>query len=345
MIVTNSIITQKIIRDCAVALVVWGLILLLLNAEGLPDDYRILWVLIVSVGIPLYAYSLGILLPKVSESGKGFLHYLLKFIVVVSIFIGMFTGLYVLIYKAAMSDTSILIELIVINYIFHLALTAPVSWFMYNYHLAKQQELLSLKTELGQSLSNIDFLRSQINPHFLFNVLNTLYSSALQEGSEHTAQGIQRLGDMMRFMLHENQQEKISLAKDIEYIANYISLQQLRTRKFPDFLVETNIEAQSDGYKIAPMLLIPFIENAFKHGVSISRPSWIKISLHASGNTLYFDVCNSIHPKSESDPERDRAGIGLENVTDRLALIYPDNHELIVRNTPQEFFVHLTINL
>src|SRR5690606_9798322 len=139
MIVAKYLITQKIIRDCAVALIVWGLILVLLNSEGLPDDYRILWVLIVFIGIPLYAYSAGTLLPKVSESSKGFLHYLLKFIVAASFFIGIFTGLYVLIYKAAMSDTSILIELIVINYIFHLAITAPVSWFMYTHHLAKQQ--------------------------------------------------------------------------------------------------------------------------------------------------------------------------------------------------------------
>ena len=202
-----------------------------------------------------------------------------------------------------------------------------------------------LKKDLGQTLSNFDFLRSQINPHFLFNALNTIYGTALQEGAERTGEGVQRLGDMMRFMLQENMQDKISLAREIEYLNNYISLQKLRTDASPMIKIEANIEQPLLPVQIAPMLLIPFVENAFKHGISFREPSHIKVALEVKEQVLNFDVYNSKHPRPESDPEKDKSGIGLNNVKQRLALTYPGKHELIIRETGKEFFVHLTIKL
>ena len=93
------------------------------------------------------------------------------------------------------------------------------------------------------------------------------------------------------------------------------------------------------------MLLIPFVENAFKHGISQLNPSHIKVTLQTSGNTLYFDVHNSIHIRNDNDPERGQSGIGLENVKQRLTLLYPGRHELIIRKNAKEFFIHLTIQL
>ncbi|HEY0059521.1 MAG TPA: histidine kinase, partial [Flavisolibacter sp.] len=188
-------------------------------------------------------------------------------------------------------------------------------------------------------------LRSQINPHFLFNALNTIYGTAIQEGAERTSEGVQKLGDMMRFMLQENMQDKISLSRDIEYLNNYISLQKLRTDPNPIIRIEADIEAPVRPVEIAPMLLIPFVENAFKHGISFREASFIRVSLQTRNNVLEFDVNNSKHVRAANDPEKDKSGIGLTNVKQRLQLLYPGKHELVIRENAREFFVHLTIRL
>lgn len=221
----------------------------------------------------------------------------------------------------------------------------PLSYFFYQRQKERIGQLTNLRVELGQTSAGLHFLRSQINPHFLFNILNTLYGTALQEKAERTSSGIQKLGDMMRFMLHENNQDRILLAREIDYLSNYIELQQLRTTVSAEVAVTCTIEPVLGNVYIAPMLLIPFVENAFKHGISLREKSWVKISLKESEGVLYFDVHNSIHRKDASDPEYQQSGIGLENVRQRLQLLYPSRHELIVRETAQEYFVHLTIQL
>ena len=232
------------------------------------------------------------------------------------------------------------------TFLTQMLVTIPTSWSIYKDRNAiKMEEIQSLKTELGKADANLNFLKSQINPHFLFNALNTLYGTALQEKAERTGEGIQKLGDMMRFMLQENIEDKIRLSKDIDYLNNYISLQKLRVSVSSDVTIETKIEEQTNELPIAPMLLIPFVENAFKHGISLQSPSHIKITLQTTGNTLYFDVYNSIHHKKDNDPEKLQSGIGLQNVKQRLALLYPGRHELIIRDNAKEFFIHLTLKL
>jgi LytS/YehU family sensor histidine kinase len=232
-----------------------------------------------------------------------------------------------------------------INAFFHLLITAPLSWFVYKYQLKGNEEVQHLKKELGHSAASFDFLRSQINPHFLFNALNTIYGTALEEGAERTSEGVEKLGDMMRFMLQENMQEKIALIREIDYLENYISLQKLRTDTNPVIKIVTAIERPVIPVQIAPMLLIPFVENAFKHGISLRESSHINVTLELKERTLYFDVYNSKHQRSENDPEQDKSGIGLNNVKQRLQLLYPARHELVIRETAKDFFVHLTIQL
>ncbi|HEX7754021.1 MAG TPA: histidine kinase, partial [Niabella sp.] len=113
----------------------------------------------------------------------------------------------------------------------------------------------------------------------------------------------------------------------------------------PGIQILVRIEEPAAALLITPMLLIPFIENAFKHGVSLREPSYISIALHTQNNILYFDVQNSIHLKPDGDPEKFKSGIGLPNVKERLQLEYPERHELVIRQTAKDFFVHLTINL
>src|SRR5690606_9794595 len=138
----------------------------------------------------------------------------------------------------------------------------PLAIFVYRRQKERIVQLVNLQTELGQTSAGLSFLRSQINPHFLFNILNTLYGTALQEDAERTSAGIQKLGDMMRFMLHENNQDRILLAREIEYLRNYVDLQLLRTATSPAITVECDINDALESTYIAPMLLIPFVENA-----------------------------------------------------------------------------------
>jgi LytS/YehU family sensor histidine kinase len=231
------------------------------------------------------------------------------------------------------------------NLVCQLLITAPLSWVLFKRRLRGNEEVSALQTKLGQSTANLDFLRSQINPHFLFNALNTIYGTAMQENAERTRDGIEKLADMMRFMLQENTQEKIPLAREIEYLNNYISFQKLRTDPNPSVRIQAEIAQPVGLVRIAPMLLIPFVENAFKHGISLREPSHIILSLDVKENTLYFDVHNSKHTRSEKDPERDKSGIGLANVRQRLLQLYAAKHELVIRETAKEFFVHLTLRL
>lgn len=224
-----------------------------------------------------------------------------------------------------------------------LFVTTPISWMIYRQRKERILQLRGLEKELIKSKADLKFLRSQINPHFLFNAMNTLYGTALREKSADTAKGIQMLGDMMRFMLHENTIDFIPIRKEIEYLKNYISLQKLRIETSPEISIESKIEERDCALLIAPMLLIPFVENAFKHGVSLEEPSWIKIVLTCDEKNICFEVRNSLHSTPNNDPEKDSSGIGLNNVQERLKLVYPSSHRISISQENNEFIIQLTI--
>lgn len=229
--------------------------------------------------------------------------------------------------------------------VFLIVFVTPGSWLLYNQRGKQIRQLKYLETKVTKSDADLKFLRSQINPHFLFNALNTLYGVALMEKSENTADGIQKLGDMMRFMLHENNQELIPLEKEVTYLQNYIEFQKLRTRSSVDIVISHDLDIDECKKLIAPMLLVPFVENAFKHGISSLRKSWVTASLECTETTIVFKVNNSMHPQQEFDYDKHQSGIGLENVRQRLGLIYPGNHVLEIRSDNVEFSVTLIINL
>jgi hypothetical protein len=228
-------------------------------------------------------------------------------------------------------------------WIVQLLVVTPISLLIYQQRKDKILQLRGLETELGQSRADLQFLRSQINPHFLFNVLNTLYGTALQENAGQTAGGIQQLGDMMRFMLHENNLDRIPMEKEIGYLKNYIALQELRTQSSSTIHIDARIDEAFCHHEIAPMLLIPFVENAFKHGISLRESSWIKIRLSCDPKSIHFEIRNSVHSRQGDDPEKDKSGIGMKNVLHRLNLAYPGRHEFYVHQDEREFFVQLAI--
>ena len=189
--------------------------------------------------------------------------------------------------------------------------------------------------------AELSFLKAQVNPHFLFNTLNSIYSLAITENANETATGIIKLSDMMRYISNASSQKFVSLNKELEYIRNYIDLQKNR---FGDTIkINFSVNGSSDGKLIAPLMLISFVENAFKHGVNPEEDSDIKIAIQISESVLELQVFNNkvnIFYKEELT-----SGLGIENTSNRLKLIYPDKHVLKIENAAKEFSVRLKIML
>ena len=192
--------------------------------------------------------------------------------------------------------------------------------------------------------AELDFLKAQVNPHFLFNVLNMAYSSATKSNDQATAEIISELASLMRYMLYESNVPKIHVEKEIEYIESYVELQKKRlsSESLPSITFEKEING-SAYYTIAPMLLIPFVENAFKHGIRMGKETFIQVKLQIEDGLLTFIVKNSVNRKSES-PDR-IGGIGLTNVKKRLELLYPSKYDLVIDTDTELFSVLLKINL
>lgn len=186
--------------------------------------------------------------------------------------------------------------------------------------------------------AEVSFLKSQINPHFLFNTLNGIYSLA-NARSPHTEEAILKLSQMLRYVLYDSSTEKIELSKDIAYISNFIHLQRLRLAQ--KVKVNYEVRGKTERLFIAPLLLITFIENAFKHGISYIHPSTIAIEISVFDETLTLVASNSVFENDKFDT----GGIGLKNARRRLELLYPDKYLLdIVRNN-RLYVVNLKINL
>ena len=188
--------------------------------------------------------------------------------------------------------------------------------------------------------SELAFLKSQINPHFLFNTLNNVYSLAFKK-SDDTPDAIIKLSKLMRYMLYESNERQVFLSKEIDYLHNYIDLQKLRLPETVE--IKFNVEGDIEGRLIEPMLLIPFVENAFKHGVSYNEKSQINISIKLNADELLFVVDNKINNAQLT--EESGSGIGLLNVKRRLSLLYPGKHKIIIKDDTYEYRVILKIYL
>lgn len=187
-------------------------------------------------------------------------------------------------------------------------------------------------------------LKSQVNPHFLFNTLNTLYAFALKEGSDKTAESIAKLANLMRFMLDDMEKETILLKREISYIQDYVKLQSIRSAVEHDIAINVDME-EEESYSIAPMLLIPFVENAFKHGMNPGKVSQLKIDIRAKDNQIQFVIENSLDNNFQAYYKEKGFGIGIENVKSRLRHVYPDRHTLSIAKTSASFIVIMNIEV
>jgi sensor histidine kinase YesM len=188
--------------------------------------------------------------------------------------------------------------------------------------------------------SELKFLRSQVSPHFLFNVLTNMVSLARKK-SELLEPALIQLSDMLRYMLYETNGQRFPVAKEIEYLRNYIELQELRFGE--DVALQLDMEDSDSSCTIEPMLLIPFVENAFKHGIGTVKDPYIRISLQVKEQYLYFQVVNNY---SRDNGSKDaNSGIGLDNVRNRLRLLYRDQYTLNIQDNGEVYNASLKLAL
>ncbi|KAA5532253.1 hypothetical protein F0919_15765 [Taibaiella lutea] len=224
----------------------------------------------------------------------------------------------------------------VIPSLFFLLFTFAIGYLTQQYFRVKrQQEIIGKK----QTESELSLLKSQINPHFLFNVLNSIYALSLKK-SDKTPEIVLKLSDILRYMLYETKQEKVPLEKEIDMIENYIEIEKIRIGSQQQISLE--IKGAFDSYIIAPVILIPFVENAVKHGLdSMSENAFVNIKIQIEQGILKFYCSNNYKENNIKRP----GGIGLENVRKRLELLYPGKHNLLIKNENAIFTVTLNLTL
>lgn len=200
------------------------------------------------------------------------------------------------------------------------------------------------KREIDLTHQNIEFemkfLKSQINPHFLFNALNNIYALSVIK-SERTPEMILKLSDMLRFTLYGSESKKVKVGREIEYIINFIEFQKLKMDSDPNIRIDTS--NCNPEFLIEPMLMIPFIENSFKHGnIDNAKRGWLQMEMKTLGPILFFKVRNSL--PSIAINKDVVGGIGVENVRKRLDILYPGRYELKIETTESAFSVYMKID-
>jgi len=201
----------------------------------------------------------------------------------------------------------------------------------------RSQELIEKQLSEEKLSTEVRLLKAQINPHFIFNSLNNIYSLAYSK-SDQAPDAVLKLSEMLRYVYYDCNRDEVTLGAELEYIKNYIAFQQMKSPHEQNIILES--EGVDESFRIAPMLFIPFVENSFKYSkIEDLRDARVKIKLTTTGNDLSFHIANT-HPENGKSPG---SGVGIDNVRNRLNLTYPGNHELHVRDEKKLFEVEMKV--
>jgi two-component system LytT family sensor kinase len=233
------------------------------------------------------------------------------------------------------------VKMHLLNYIFTSSFLIFFSLGLRVMERHSQIEKLQKDLEKEKLNSELAFLKNQISPHFFFNTLNNIYS-LIGINAEDSQKAVLKLSKLMRYLLYESEQGDSKLSTEIDFMNNYIDLMKLRMNE--KVVLTVSFPEGYDDRSIPPLLFIPFIENAFKHGISYREKSFIDISFLAGNDSLSFRCTNSLI-KSRDESDSGHSGIGLENVRKRLTLLFPGKHDLKINKSDTEFEVLLQINL
>ncbi|UMB62064.1 histidine kinase [Lutibacter sp. A80] len=264
---------------------------------------------------------------------------------IISVYVIILSIMYGLIYSEGYKEVDTAAPLtktlpfIVLGVYFVVLIIVSFSLIMHNYNSIVSNENLNnkiLQTQLQIKDQELRFLKMQIHPHFLFNSLNTIYGFALNK-SDEAPEMILKLSNLLDYILYQIEKPHVLLIDEINHLLDYVALEKMR---FHDTLkVETKIEVVNNTIQIAPMLLIPFVENAFKHGNIINGSLNVIIKIKCVANNLFFEIENTSIAEKNSN-----SGIGLDNITKRLEMLYPNSYILEALQTESSFKVKLTIN-
>lgn len=205
-----------------------------------------------------------------------------------------------------------------------------------------QNEKMKKEAEAERLASELKFLRSQVSPHFLFNMMANMVALARQK-SDLLEPALIKLSGLLRYMLYETDSEKFTLSRELEYLESYIELQQLRFGEGVELQLQKELDEKAGECSIEPMLLLPFVENAFKHGIGLVQNPFIKIILRVGDAGLFFSVSNNYSRDNFSKDKN--SGIGLLNVRNRLKLLYPGKYALDVRDNGEIYTAELNLDL
>ena len=230
---------------------------------------------------------------------------------------------------------------------FHILSFASSSLFLIFFSLGlrvleRQSKIEKIQEEMERAKLNSElaFLKNQISPHFFFNTLNNIYS-LIGINTDDSQKAVLKLSKLMRYLLYESEQGDTKLSQEIDFMTNYIDLMKLRMSD--KVALSVSFPEKYEDMSISPLLFIPFIENAFKHGISYREKSFIDISMQSGKNSISLKCLNSRIQKN-GNSEKEHPGIGLENAVKRLNLLYPGRHELKITETDKTFEVLLFIN-
>jgi two-component system LytT family sensor kinase len=286
--------------------------------------------------IPLFFINTEWLIPKILRA-KGVPNYLLSLLVLILAFAFVQYGIRSWLIPVDVRMTRNVVFWSFVTVIFATAISTGYGFITY----FNKQESDRQEEQQERLKSELSFLRSQISPHFMFNILNSIVYLIRSKSDLAESVTIQ-LSELMRYMLYTSSEEAVPLDKEINYLKNYIDLQRIRFED--DVAISLDISGQTGNQLIDPMLLIPFVENAFKHGVGLVRDPVIDVRIKASDNDLYFSVKNKLGPEGQEDKDPS-SGIGLRNVRRRLELLYPEAHQLEIQKDEEWYLIDLHLHL
>jgi len=287
-------------------------------------------ILILPAPIPVY---LHFYVHKKFFKHRRYLLYVLSFIIIVIVSAIIIEAVFFTIINEPGSHTSG-----IATAIFYMVITAGFKY----YRDGVRQQMLLQAAEFKQVETELALLKSQINPHFFFNTLNNLYALSLEK-SDLVPEMIIKISDLMRYVLDSSKKKTVQLSEEIQFLESYVELEKLRLSGEAD--IQISVSCNINGKKIAPMLLAPFVENSFKHGLSASaKDGFIHMNFISDGNDFQFIIENH-NPAPTQQDQNGSSKMGLENVKRRLELLYPESHQLIIEENEISYKVKLEIRL
>ncbi len=335
---------QGVRKPWVIHMVFWVLIFALMLMAGPDNNTSFMEVVRKVINLSFYMLvvyvNLGYLIPRFL-SQKNFMTYVLLLLAMVAVFTPIkVLMLYITYDEVDPQEFLIMNQQYIFLLLFLIAGGSTVIKIISDWQ-RHQRDRKELETQRMQS--EIKFLKSQINPHFLFNTLNSLYALTLKK-SDKAPEIVIKLSEMMRYMLYECNERRVPLQKEVNYIQNYLDMERLRQSGHAD--ISFRVEGQVTDQTIAPLIFIPFLENSFKHGLNqqISE-GYVHVIMKVLGNKLLLRICNSKAGKAPQPIDKPSGGIGLANVQRRLNLLYPLQYKLDIEENDTEHVVELSLDL